>query len=72
MYVQEFADKVTAALQANAVVDHAALIGNLTHQERLGVLDTIREMERQGKLKRDMTQRDATTGKLVLRYVRVG
>lgn len=69
MYVDSFASKVTAALQASPTVDHAALVENLTHQERLGVMDTISELERQGKLKRELQR--GTDGKLKLRYTRV-
>jgi len=70
MYVESFAQKVTAALQANAVVDHSALIQNLSHQENLGVIDTLRELERRGVLRRELQRGE--DGKLVLRYVRVG
>jgi hypothetical protein len=70
MYVESFAQKVTTALQANAVVDHSTLIQNLSHQESLGVIDTLREMERRGQLRRELQRGE--DGKLVLRYVRVG
>jgi len=70
MYVESFAQKVTQALQASPVVDHSALIQNLSHQENLGVIDTLREMERRGTLRRELQRGD--DGKLVLRYVRVG
>lgn len=70
MYVESFAQKVSQALQASPVVDHSALIQNLNHQENLGVVDTLREMERRKLLKRELQRGD--DGKLVLRYVRVG
>lgn len=71
MYVKSVEDKVSQALQSAPEVLHATLLDGLTHQERLGLIDTIREMERQGLLKRDISTRDAN-GKLVLRYLRVG
>ena len=70
MYVESFAQKVKDALQANPVVDHSALIQNLTHQENLGVVDTLREMQRRNELKRELQRGE--DGKLVLRYARVG
>lgn len=70
MYVESFAQKVTQALQASPTVDHSALLEGLTHQENLGVVDTLREMERRGQLRRELQRGE--DGKLVLRYVRVG
>ena len=70
MYVKSVEDLLTTRLQAKPEVPHAELLDGLTHQERLGLLDTIREMERNGKLKRTMQRNEL--GKLVPVYVRVG
>jgi hypothetical protein len=70
MYVKSVEDLLTTRLQAKPEVDHSELLDGLTHQERLGLIDTIREMERTGKLKRTMARNEQ--GKLVPRYVRVG
>jgi len=70
MYVKSVEDKVKAALQAKSPIDHSEINQNLTHQENIGLIDTIREMERLGLLKREMQRNER--GKLVLRYVRVG
>ena len=70
MYVKSVEDLLTTRLQAKPEVGHAELLDGLTHQERLGLIDTIREMERAGKLKRTMQRNES--GKLVPVYVRVG
>lgn len=70
MYVKSVEDLLTTRLQAAPSVNHADLLEGLTHQERLGLIDTIREMERTGKLKRTMQRNEL--GKLVPVYVRVG
>lgn len=70
MYVKSVEDLLTARLQAKPEVGHAELLDGLTHQERIGLVDTIREMERTGKLKRTMQRNES--GKLVPVYVRVG
>jgi len=71
MYVKSVEDKLKAALQASPAVTHAQIVEGMEHVERLGLLDTVREMERNGLLKRDLTQRDER-GKMILRYLRVG
>lgn len=71
MYVKSVEEKLTAALQASPAVSHASILVGLEHRERIGLLDTVREMERQGLLKRDLSERDER-GKMVLRYLRVG
>jgi len=70
MYVKSVEDLLTSRLQEKPEVGHAELLDGLTHQERIGLLDTIREMARTGKLKRTMQRNEA--GKLVPVYVRVG
>lgn len=70
MYVKSVETLLVTRLQAKPEVLHSELLDGLTHQERIGLIDTIREMERAGKLKRTM-QRN-TEGKLVPVYVRVG
>lgn len=70
MYVKSVEDLLTTRLQAKASVPHSELLDGLTHQERLGLIDTIREMERTGKLKRTLQRNES--GKLVPVYVRVG
>jgi hypothetical protein len=71
MYVKSVEEKLTSALQASPAVTHAQILEGLEHQERLGLLDTVREMQRNGLLKRDLTERDER-GKPILRYIRVG
>lgn len=71
MYVVSVEEKLTAALQNAPAVTHEAIIQDMQHHERIGFIDTVREMERNGLLKRDLSERDAN-GKRVLRYLRVG
>jgi hypothetical protein len=71
MYVKSLEDKFKTALQASPSVTHESIVDGLTHQERIGMLDTVREMERLGMLRRDLSERDAN-GRRVLRYVRSG
>ncbi len=71
MYVKSVEDKLKSALQTSPAVTHAQIVEGMEHQERIGLLDTVREMERNGLLKRDLTQRDER-GKMILRYIRVG
>lgn len=71
MYVVSVQEKLTRALQNAPAVTHAEFVQGLEHHERIGLLDTVREMERNGLLKRDLSQRDER-GKMILRYVRVG
>lgn len=70
MYVKSVEDLLVARLQANKEVAHSDLLEGLSHQERLGLLDTIREMARTGKLKRTLQRNEQ--GKLVPVYQRVG
>jgi hypothetical protein len=71
MYVVSVQEKLTAALQSTPSVTHDEFVKGLQHNERLGLLDTVREMQRKGLLRRDISERDAD-GKMVLRYVRIG
>lgn len=71
MYVASVEEKLTAALQAAPAVTHQQIVQGMEHQERIGFLDTVREMERNRLLKRDLSERDEK-GKRVLRYLRVG
>lgn len=70
MFVKSLADKVVAALQTQSPLPHSTLATNLTHQESIGMLDTIRELQRVGVLRRELIRGE--DGKLVLHYVRVG
>jgi hypothetical protein len=70
MYVKSVDDLLTTRLQAKPEVLHSELLDGLTHQERIGLVDTIREMERAGKLKRTLQRNES--GKLVPVYLRVG
>lgn len=70
MYVKSVEEKVLAALASQSPLPHSAISGNLTHQESIGLLDTVREMQRVGLLRRELIRNEA--GKLVLHYVRVG
>jgi len=70
MYVKSVEDKVKAALAAKSPVAHSEINQNLTHQESIGLIDTIREMERLKLLKRELSRN--AEGKLVLQYTRVG
>lgn len=71
MYVKSVEEKVSSALQASPAVTHAQIVEGMEHHERIGLLDTVREMERNGLLKRDLSERDER-GKRILRYIRVG
>ena len=70
MYVKSVEDLLVARLQAKSEVAHSELLDGLTHQERLGLVDTIREMARTGKLERTLQRNEQ--GKLVPVYKRVG
>ena len=70
MYVKSVEDLLTARLQEKPEVAHAELLDGLTHQERLGLLDTIREMARTKKLERTLQRNEQ--GKLVPVYKRIG
>ena len=61
--------KVLDALQASPTLDHEALAASMDYRERKSLLGTIRELERQGLVKRDMSER--RDGRRVLRYIRV-
>ena len=69
MYVKSVEDLLVDRLQAKPEVAHSELLDGLTHQERLGLMDTIREMARTGKLKRTLQRNEQ--GKLVPVYQRV-
>ena len=69
MYVPSVEEKMTAALQSAPEVVHSEFIEQLDYNERRGLLDTARDMERRNLLKRDVSQ--IVDGKLVLRYLRV-
>lgn len=71
MYVVSVQEKLTKALQSAPEVLHSEFVAGLEHHERIGLLDTVREMERNKLLKRDVTKKDER-GKMVLRYLRVG
>ena len=61
-------DKIVQALQANPALEHGVFAATLEHRDRQYLLDTVRDMERRGLLRRDLTlKRD---GKAVLRYLR--
>lgn len=70
MYVKSVEELLKQKLQAKPEVLHSELLDGLTHQERIGLVDTIREMERSKLLKREMWRNEQ--GKLVPRYIRVG
>lgn len=70
MYIKSVEDLLVARLQAKPEVGHAELLDGLTHQERIGLVDTIREMARKGKLKRELRRNEE--GKLVPVYSRAG
>lgn len=61
--------KVLDALQATPTLDHEALANLMDYRERKNLLGTMRELERQGLVKRDMQER--REGRRVLRYIRV-
>jgi hypothetical protein len=71
MYSKSLEAKIVQALQSKPEVLHSELLVGLEHGERLAMLDTVREMARNGLLKRDISQKDAN-GRMILRYLRVG
>jgi len=61
-------DKIVQALQANPALEHGTFADTLEHRERQYLLQTVRDMENRGLLRRDLSlKRD---GKAVLRYLR--
>lgn len=71
MYVESLATKVKTALQSSQAVTHESLLSGLSHEERVGMLDTLRQLEKEGVLNRDLSLRDEN-GRMILRYVRKG
>lgn len=70
MYVKSVEEKLTSALQANPAVNYGEFAKTLDYQEQRGLLDTVRVMEKSGKLKRDLSEK--VDNKAVLRILRVG
>lgn len=61
--------KLRDALQANPVVVHEAFVDTLDHREKIMLLDTVRDLQKRGVLKRDISEK--VEGHAVLKYVRV-
>lgn len=67
--MQELEEKLISSLTAQGAVEHETLIASLDARERFMLLATVRDMEKRGLLKRDLSEK--RDGRAVLRYVRV-
>ena len=68
MYVKSVEEKLTSALQANETVNYGEFAAQLNFPEQRGLLDTVRDMEKRGLLRRDLSEK--VDGKAVLRILR--
>lgn len=64
--MSDLSDKVFAAVQASGSVEHEALVETLNYNERQHLLNTVREMQKNGLIKRDVSER--RDGHIVLKY----
>lgn len=61
--------KLRDAIQAQGTVTHEDFIQTLDHREKIMLLDTVRELQKRGVLKRDISEK--VEGRSVLKYVAV-
>lgn len=64
--MSELSNKVLAAVQATGSIEHEVLVETLDYNERHALLTTVREMQKQGLIKRDVSER--RDGHIVLKY----
>jgi len=62
-------EKVLAAMQPTGVVEHEVLVETLDYNERFHLLNTVRDMQKAGLLKRDIDEK--RDGRRVLKYRKV-
>ena len=65
----EVENKLLQAVQASGVVEHETFVGSLDHRECLNLLPTVRDMEKRGLIRRDISEK--RDNRRVLKYVRV-
>lgn len=67
--MKELYAKIEAALNDNPVIEHEQFVQTLDYRERRSLLPVVRDMEKQGILRRDISEK--RQGRFVLKYIRV-
>lgn len=61
-------EKLLAVLASQPEVEHEVFVESLDHNEQVRLLDTVRDMQNRGLIRRDLSEK--RDGRRVLKYAR--